>query len=449
MSFDMMRILFLFFLCYAPLFAEEEIVVHVSSADRLATLSLNPIQDRGAHLEKSYLNSLEKILHFDLSHNGRTDVVKAKCSGSLLDREKWRQSGVDYAVEVIAAKNALSIKALNVRTGSVKKLDGISLSGSLNEDRLKMHQVADAIHQAFFHEPGIATTRVLYTLRTRKSTTSTQWVSEVWECDYDGGNTKQITQDGHLCVTPIYLPSEKGKHCQNFLFVSYKIGQPKIYSSHTQHGSSKRLTYLKGNQLMPSISPKQDTIAFICDVSGNPDLFIQDFSLEKGVIGKPRQIFSAPSAAQGSPTFSPDGNQIAFVSNKDGSARIYTMSVPDKNTRDITGPRLISRQNRDNTSPAWSPDGKKLAYCSSTKGVRQIWVYDFEKGEETQLTDGPTHKENPAWAPNSLHLVFNSATATHAELYLINLNQKKAVKISSGAGEKRFPAWEPLKIDPT
>ena len=195
---------------------------------------------------------------------------------------------------------------------------------------------------------------------------------------------------------------------------------------------------------MPAISQQRDKVAFISDVTGNPDLFLQNFSPETGAIGKPQQIFSARQATQGSPTFSPDGNKIAFVSDKDGSAKIYVINIPDPGAglKDIKA-TLISKANRENTAPSWSPDGNKLAYCSRTSGDRQIWVYDFKTKQEKQVTQGKFHKENPSWAPNSLHLTFNTTDPKSSELFIINLNQSDATQISSGPGEKRFPNWEP------
>lgn len=197
---------------------------------------------------------------------------------------------------------------------------------------------------------------------------------------------------------------------------------------------------------MPTVSPTLDKIAFISDITGNPDLFVQDFSQEEGLLGKPRQVFCAPGATQGTPTFSPDGKKLAFVSNKDGTPRIYTLDIPPPGAslKELK-PKMISKKTRENTCPAWSPDGKKIAYSALASGTRQIWIYDIISGEEMQLTDGYGHKENPAWGPNSMHLIFNSSTPTTSDLFMINLNQKKAVKITSGPGEKRFPAWEGRK----
>ena len=211
----------------------------------------------------------------------------------------------------------------------------------------------------------------------------------------------------------------------------------------TSSGVGKRLIDLRGNQLLPAISPKRDKVAFICDAAGKADgrtdLFLQEFHPEKGETGKPVQLFSYPRSTQASPTFSPDGSKLAFVSDKDGKPRIYVISATFTSKRPT--PVLITKQNQENSCPSWSPDGKKLAYSAKTKGTRQIWIYDFETKEEWQLTDGTGNKENPSWAPDSKHLVFNSTDGHISELYIVNLNQPDVVKISQGAGIKHYPAW--------
>lgn len=415
----------LFFLClFFPLFAEEEIVVHLVSQDSLTPIYLSVSQDSQSGFDKNYLHTLEKILRFDFEHNGKTDVVSSKNNVHTIDLK--------------INKKELDCKLQIPSTGGVKRMEGIKLTGDLAHDRRVMHRVHDVIFETLFETEGAANTRILYTIRTKKNDDATKWATEIWEADYDGANGRQITNDGYLCVTPTYIPET-----HNFLYVSYKVGQPKIYAASIEEGIGKRLTYLRGNQLMPTLSPTLDKIAFISDVTGNPDLFIQDFSLKEGLLGKPYQIFCAPGATQGTPTFSPDGKKIAFVSNKDGTPRIYILKIPPPGSSiKSLKPQIISKKNRNNTCPAWSPDGTKIAYSSHTSGTRQIWIYDLLTGEETQLTDGYGHKENPTWAPNGLQLIFNSSTNTSSELFLINLNQKKAVKITQGPGEKRFPSWE-------
>lgn len=418
-------------LLFAPLFAEEEIIVHLSNEEHLVAVYLMPIEEANSGFDGAYVRQLENVLAFDLKNNGKTALVSQKDAS-------------EYVVIPSITNQKLTTTLTSTKSGAKQGVAGLALSGALAKDRRTLHSVADSLHEVLFGKRGVCDTRVLYTVRTRNGSSSDDWVTEVWESDYDGANRRQVTHHNGLCVTPTYVPSAGGR-AHHLLYVCYEVGQPKIYATSVDNGESVRLSYLRGNQLMPVISPKKDQIAFISDITGNPDLFIQDFSLEEGLIGKPRQIFSAPQATQGTPTFSPNGERIAFVSNKDGTPRIYALKIPAPGVslKEIH-PMLISKENRNNTSPAWSPDGNKIAYSATTQGVRQVWVYDFTTGKEIQITDGYGHKENPTWAPDSLHLMFNSSTPTTSDLFLINLHQKSAVKITSGPGEKRFPAWEPL-----
>lgn len=447
----------LFFLLFLPLFAEEEIVVHLDHEERLALLYLHPIQDEQSGFGVSYLQALDQVLRFDLNHNGKTELPDAASSKKahelakkenslrVFDPEKWKNLGCDYVAKAAVSNRQLSLSLFSIQSQTLKRIENIPLTGKLESDRKTLHSIADSMHEALFGIPGVCETRILYTVRTRQGASSSEWITEVWEADYDGGNSHQITRHAGLCVTPVYVPPLREGRARHLLYVCYQVGQPKIYASSAEKHEPVRLSYLRGNQLMPVISPQNDKIAFINDATGNPDLFIQDFSPVEGLIGKPRQIFCAPNAAQGSPTFSPDGKKIAFVSNKDGTPRIYMINIPRQGASiNEIKPFMISKLNRNNTCPSWSPDGTKIAYSASTQGVRQIWIYDFATGKEAQLTDGYGHKENPTWAPDSLHLIFNSSTPTSSELFLINLNQKKAVKITSGPGEKRFPSWEPF-----
>lgn len=441
----------LFPLCSVPQQDEEPIIVRLDTETPLLPLFLAPITNDRSDFSDTYLKQLEQILAFDLNHNGATTLVKQNSGLIALIPEsvdqlgsiaEWKARQIFYVIRVVSQGKTIKAFMLSVNNQTIKATDFVTLSGDFSKDRTQIHKLADTIYKALFSKDGISSTKILYTVKTSAKDKQKQWSSEIWEMDYDGANGRCLAKNSGYCVSPVYLPAKPGFSSGGFLYVSYQLGQPKIYVASLKEGVGKRLTFLRGNQLMPAISSKRDKVAFISDVTGNPDLFLLMFSPETGALGKPQQIFSAKKATQASPTFSPDGNQIAFVSDKDGSPKIYVIDIPQAGTslKDINA-KLISKRNRENSAPAWSADGTKIAYCARNLGSdRQIWVYDFLTNQERQVTEGKGNKENPSWAPDSLHLVFN---ASDDQLYMLNLNQAEATQITSGPGEKRFPSWEP------
>lgn len=412
------KLLFIFWcLC---LFASEEIEVMLPTQAILSPVSV-VTKNEGFAFSANYLSTLESILIFDLNHNGYTSVSE--------------KASFTFKINAVEKKLIVEITSDKI----AKKFDPIVLSGSLNSDRRIIHKFADNFLNLFLKKEGIASSKILYSLVV-PSQEKSKWISEVWICDYDGANNRQITHEGKYCVHPLFIPNSNNL----FLYVSYKTGQPKIYLSDLNCSFSKLLVSLRGNQLLPSISKNGDKVAFICDASGRPDLFLKKLD---GKSELPKQIFSYASATQASSSFSPDGSKIAFVSDKDGSPRIYVINTEMEYNRKRADCKLITIKNRENVSPSWSPDGTKLAYSAKVDGVRQIWIYDFQKDEEWQLTIGNGNKENPIWAMDSLHIIYNTEDKDISELYIVNLNQPNAFKISNGPGRKRFPVWEPLKYN--
>ncbi len=415
----------------------QEIRVQLTTSSPLQPIYLSKIQGQGQ--DSTYLAQLENVLAYDFNYSGTTKVAARNQEKEQMLSSSWK-IGIPYVIKWQATGHTLNVQAFNAATGAVKSFTDIPLTGDLNHDRRQIHKLADAIQKVFFGVDGIASSKILYAYQVKNSRPDgREWLSEIWECDWDGANARQLTHDDSYSVTPVAIPHHSHYNNDRFLYVSYKMGQPKIFLGSLKGGEPKRLIDLRGNQLLPTISLKRDKIAFICDAAGRTDLFMQPFNPETGEVGKPVQLYSYPRSTQASPTFSPDGSKIAFVSDKDGGMRIYTIPAIPSDKR--ANAAMISKQNRENSCPCWSPDGTKLAYSAKTNGIRQIWVYDFGTGEESQLTSGSGNKENPYWAPDSAHLVFNSTDSSSSELYIVNLNQPEAIKISRGPGKKHYPTW--------
>lgn len=432
---------YVFLLLFPFLLASQELEVRLSTRSQQKPIYISTFHSSNA--DWRFYEELRNVLEFDLNTGGFASVVDRKQEfeetfhfpnvRDSFDLSLWKKEKIPFCIAANASQDQLEITVFNIEKGTSKRYPPTSL------DRRGVHQLADAIHKDLFSKEGIASLHIIYTQRTKDGTQKGHdWLSEVWIADSDGANAKQITTEKSYCLSPYFLPNKAGE----FFYVSEKSGQSKIYRASLSNPKGELMVELRGNQALPSLSKKGNQMAFITDVAGRPDLFIQNFDEKGKMIGKARQMFSAARATQATPTFSPDGKQVAFVSDKDGPPRIYLLNVPSSKDTQRPNPRLLTKKNRENTSPSWSPDGTKLAYSAKVDGVRQIWIYDFLTEEETPLTTGPENKENPSWAPDSFHLVYNTEVEETSELYLIHLNQSEPIQISKGPGQKRFASWE-------
>lgn len=402
--------------------------------------SLTPVYVNTFHAETHDWRQFEEyreILVTDLNRSGFASVMQredylektfqfSEVKGRF-DLSIWKKEKIPFCLAAQILQNKLEVTAFNISQGTSKKYPLIPL------ERRAIHQLADAIQKDFFGVEGISSLKLIYTLRTKSlDAKGLEWLSEVWTCDADGASPTQITKENSYSLCPAFFP----RSSTEFFYVSEKSGQSKIYRASLSKPKGELMVDLRGNQVLATLKGTQ--MAFITDVAGRPDLFIQSLDSSGRMMGKARQLFSAPRATQASPTFSPDGKKIAFVSDKDGPPRLYLLDVADVKSTRKPHPQLLTKRNRENTSPSWSPDGRKLAYSAKVDEIRQIWLYDFSTGEETPLTTGPENKENPSWAPDSFHLVYNTESEDHCDLYLIDLNQKEPAHIGKG----RFASWQ-------
>jgi len=440
-SLSISKCIFIFAIWISLGFCDTSLSVKLSTQNKQLPTSIEALK-ADKSLSQEYVCKLLSVLQFDIYISGKTFLVDPKTHMRLIVMNSGRTApdsdGDSVAPSVrIYPKMQEGILTLDTfLNGKGIKAFAAPLSGEISKDRTLVHQMAAKIHEALFNEKSIVSQKILYTLSLKDSSAKGGVRSEIWEADIDGYNARRISPRGDFCLSPIYIP-KAGARSDHVLFVNYQAGQPKLHTASLHRAHSEPALSLRGNQLLPCLSPSKNVLAFICDAMGRADLFLHFFD---GTSKKPVRFVSFKGATQSSPTFSPSGKKIAFTSDKSGSAQIYVTDV------DITKKATLNRitqKNRQNTCPTWSPDGTKLAYISAVDGIKQVWIYDFEKEQEEQLTFDPQHKESPAWAPNSLHIIYNTLDNNKAELYLLHLGSAKAVKISAGLGHKKFPEWEP------
>jgi serine/threonine-protein kinase len=60
--------------------------------------------------------------------------------------------------------------------------------------------------------------------------------------------------------------------------------------------------------------------------------------------------------------------------------------------------------------PRLSPDGSKLLWMVNQGPTADLWIYDWQRGGKTRLTDGKSVYIYPVWSPDGRYVVFSSPT---------------------------------------
>lgn len=137
--------------------------------------------------------------------------------------------------------------------------------------------------------------------------------------------------------------------------------------------------------------------------------------------GKIRRLTRGLRASE--PAISPDGQNIAYVRPNDGRFDLYLYSVATKTST------RIGRADDWTTyaQPAWAPDGKKLyASLSAIGGGRNLFAFDIQTHQRTQLTDSVFIDDSPRISPDGRWLYYSSDRDGTYNLYARDLSAPEA-----------------------
>lgn len=321
--------------------------------------------------------------------------------------------------EAALVRAGLEVRCEAYNVASREKLLGKTYKTTDREARRLAHKVADDIVLALTGQKGMASTRILMIGNCTGK-------KEVYLCDADGHNLRQLTRDNTISMAPKW--SSDGSR---FVYTSFRSQFPDVYLVDLNTGDRKCLANYPGLNSSAAFSPDGRVVALILSKDGNPDLYIKDLSG-----GGLTRLTSTRRAAEASPAWSPDGRQIVFVSDRSGTPQLYVMD------RSGGEPRRLTSRGSQNVDPDWGANGY-IAYCSYIGGSYQIFVMNPATMELKQVTREDANYEDPSWAPDGRHIVCTRTANYRPRIFMIDTLGGSLIPLlpDSERGDWVAPSW--------
>ena len=275
-------------------------------------------------------------------------------------------------------------------------------------ERGAAHQFADDIVLTLTKQRGIAGGKIAF-IGTRTGH------KEVYTCDTDGANLKQLTSDGNLSVGPALSPNGR-----LLAYTGYKSGYADVYLVDLASGNRERIVKFPGTNTGAAFSPNGEHIALTCSRDGNPEIYTVD---DHG--GGARRLTHTPDV-ESSPTWGPDGGEIIYAAGS--HPQLYRISAGGGSGEHLsTGFPYC-------TEPDWSPDGKRLAFNTREGGGFAVAVMDLGGGGAHIVAEG----ESPVWGADSRHVLYSTGDG----LTILDVPTGKKTHVNlGGVGKVSEPTW--------
>ena len=346
----------------------------------------------------------EKILS-DLSCCGWFDVRK---SGNATYRVSAKGSLQDFKVSV---SNSAGVQIYSSRFKGSKDVD------------IAAYTAVDAVLNNLFGIQGICRSKIVF------SASTTPGNREIYVCDFDGTNIKQITKRNTLSVHPVWAPDGK-----SIIYSHYEGHATNLVQYNLELGL-RRLT-IDGNVVgIGSLSPDGKKLATILVRKNQVDLYVRPleaFKLTQLTNGKP---------LESSPCWSPDGKKLCFVSDARNGRPVLCVIDPIAGGKATEISGLVGSER---LSPSWSSDNK-LAYCAKIGHEYELRIAKLSADGKSGVMEEIGGKsafpgEDPSWAPDNRHVTLTMSDG----IYVIDTWLGKKRKLVSGLGKIGQSNWSPI-----
>jgi len=207
----------------------------------------------------------------------------------------------------------------------------------------------------------------------------------------------------------------------------------------------------------PALSPAGDQIAFLSDRSDYFDIYLMsvvDGKIKKKLVsGQTSAKFEELHWLRPGLSWSPDGKYLTFASKAGKSDALHLIDV-DKG--DVV--ETIRFDLQGIFSPSYSPDGKAIAFVGLNDGQSDIYSFNLETRELSQVTNDIFSDLDPSWSPDGRYISFISDRGAYLgapgddfkmadfdyhknDVYIIDVNTSDMKRVTNDEYNERTPRW--------
>lgn len=201
-----------------------------------------------------------------------------------------------------------------------------------------------------------------------------------------------------------------------------------IWSASTEGGIAARLTIHDGEERFPKFSPDGSLIAFTGEYDGNSDVYVMN------VHGGDITRVTYHPAYDEVVGWHPIKNKIIFRSARKSFNRFNRLFLVSPDGTDIE--ELIMHEA---VQGSYSPDASKIAYNRISREFRtwkrykggtaqDIYIFDFEKNEDRKVTDFEGTDRIPMWIGDKIY--FSSDRNRVLNIYAYDTNSEEITQIT-------------------
>jgi tricorn protease len=216
-----------------------------------------------------------------------------------------------------------------------------------------------------------------------------------------------------------------------------------LYTVSAKGGTARKLTNDAGYEMFARFSPDGKQIAFTAQYDGNTEVYLMP---SEGGIPKRLTFTATLDRDEVSDRMGPNNIVMGW---KGGSQIIYRSRKDQWN--DFKGDLLLvsAEGGLSERLPlprggfcSYSPDLKKLAYNRVFREFRtwkryrggqadDVWIYDFDSKQTTNITDNPAQDIFPMWTGNTIYFISDRDENKRFNLYGYDLSNKRTRKFTT------------------